>query len=75
MSITLAAAVEYAIFTVRKVGANVGKRAMEAKTASAKKTYQSPSLKALGKVADLTRTGLTNPGGDGKEGSVASMGV
>jgi hypothetical protein len=40
-----------------------------------KQTYTQPHLEAIGSVADLTRTGATNPGGDGKEGSVASQGV
>jgi hypothetical protein len=39
-----------------------------------KQPYTQPHLEAIGSVADLTRTGLTQPGGDGKEGSVASMG-
>jgi hypothetical protein len=39
-----------------------------------KQPYVRPELKMLGSVADLTRTGATNPGGDGKEGSVASQG-
>jgi hypothetical protein len=40
-----------------------------------KKVYASPSLKKWGKVADLTQTGQTNPGGDGKQGSAASQGT
>jgi hypothetical protein len=40
-----------------------------------KQPYVRPELNVLGSVADLTRTGLTNPGGDGKSGSVASQGV
>jgi hypothetical protein len=35
-----------------------------------KKAYTSPSLKEWGKVADLTKTGETQPGGDGKGGSI-----
>jgi hypothetical protein len=35
-----------------------------------KKTYETPKLVDLGTVADLTRTGLTNPSTDGKSGSV-----
>ena len=38
-------------------------------------TYKAPKLVTLGSVADLTKTGLTNPGADAKQGSVASMGV
>jgi hypothetical protein len=34
------------------------------------RTYQAPKLVDLGKVADLTQVGLTNPGGDAKSGSV-----
>jgi hypothetical protein len=40
-----------------------------------KKAYTSPSLKKWGKVAELTQTGLTNPGDDGKAGSRPSSGV
>lgn len=40
-----------------------------------KRLYVRPELKVLGSVADLTRTGLTHPGGDGKSGSVASRGA
>ena len=32
--------------------------------------YQKPELTVLGKIEDLTQTGLTNPGNDGKDGSV-----
>jgi hypothetical protein len=39
-----------------------------------KQLYVRPELNVLGSVADLTRTGQTNPGGDGKSGSVASQG-
>lgn len=39
-----------------------------------KKEYVQPSIEDHGKVADLTATGLTNPGGDAKDGSVASEG-
>ena len=35
-----------------------------------KRLYVRPELKTLGSVADLTHTGTTNPGGDGKSGSV-----
>ncbi len=35
-----------------------------------KKAYTSPELKALGSVADLTRTGLSQDGGDAKRGSI-----
>jgi hypothetical protein len=35
-----------------------------------KRLYVRPELKVLGSVADLTRTGGTNPGVDGKGGSV-----
>jgi hypothetical protein len=34
------------------------------------KSYETPKLVTLGSVADLTQTGLTNPGGDLKQGSV-----
>ena len=36
--------------------------------------YQEPKLDAWGSVADLTETGLTNPGTDGKVGSRPSEG-
>lgn len=39
-----------------------------------KKTYSAPQLESWGNVSDLTQTGLTNPGGDMKQGSVASQG-
>ena len=40
-----------------------------------KKEYRKPEIKAWGTVADLTATGLTNPGNDAKSGSVLhSMG-
>ena len=35
-----------------------------------KKAYTSPTVKRWGTIADLTRTGLTNKGSDGKVGSV-----
>jgi hypothetical protein len=37
--------------------------------------YQAPKLDEWGTVADLTETGLTNPGEDGKAGSRPSEGV
>lgn len=40
-----------------------------------KNQYTKPIVRVLGSVSDLTRTGETNPGGDGKTGSVASNGV
>ncbi len=40
-----------------------------------KKAYVSPAIEDFGQVADLTATGATNPGGDAKQGSVASRGV
>jgi hypothetical protein len=40
-----------------------------------KHQYTRPSVKLLGSVSDLTRTGLTTPATDGKGGSVASQGV
>ena len=42
---------------------------------SDKKAYTSPSLKKWGKVADLTQTGLTQPGPDAKDGSSSSTGT
>ena len=39
-----------------------------------KTPYTEPHLKKIGSIADLTLTGQTEPGGDGKDGSVASMG-
>ena len=39
-----------------------------------KKGYTPPTLKTWGTVRDLTQTGKTNPGGDGKSGSAASKG-
>lgn len=41
---------------------------------TAKALYIRPELTIWGKVEDLTLTGGSTPGGDGKEGSVASMG-
>ena len=40
-----------------------------------KQPYVRPELHQLGSVADLTRTGGTNPGEDGKSGSVSSKGI
>ena len=40
-----------------------------------KSPYVQPELKRLGAVADLTKTGRTNPGFDAKAGSVNSRGV
>jgi hypothetical protein len=39
------------------------------------KDYTAPELEEFGTVADLTETGLTRPGDDAKDGSVASQGV
>jgi hypothetical protein len=39
-----------------------------------KKSYTPPKLKKWGTVADLTKTGRTMPGADGKSGSAASRG-
>ncbi len=38
------------------------------------KKYTKPELTDLGSVTDVTQTGLTNPGGDGKQGSSPSQG-
>ena len=35
-----------------------------------KKTYTQPQLETLGSVVEVTQTGQTNPGDDGKSGSV-----
>lgn len=43
-------------------------------TLKEKKVYKKPEIKVWGSVKDLTKTGLTHPGGDGKIGSVPSMG-
>lgn len=40
-----------------------------------KKAYHSPEITDLGAVADLTQTGLTNPGSDAKDGSRPSQGA
>ena len=42
---------------------------------SEKKSYVAPTLTCWGTVIDLTKTGLTNSGDDGKVGSVASRGA
>jgi hypothetical protein len=42
---------------------------------NSKKEYRKPSIEDFGAVTELTATGLTNPGGDGKSGSVNSNGV
>jgi hypothetical protein len=39
-----------------------------------KQPYTQPRLETIGAIADFTRTGITNPGGDGKTGSAASKG-
>jgi hypothetical protein len=38
------------------------------------KDYKEPEIRDLGTVTDLTKTGLTNPGGDAKGGSQPSNG-
>lgn len=38
------------------------------------KPYSTPSLNEWGTVTELTQTGLTNPGDDGKAGSRPSSG-
>jgi hypothetical protein len=40
-----------------------------------KRTYETPKLVNLGTVADLTLVGMTNPGGDGRGGSVNPPGL
>jgi hypothetical protein len=42
--------------------------------AEQKKTYEKPELTKLGTLTDLTKTGLTRPGADNKQGSVLSQG-
>jgi hypothetical protein len=39
-----------------------------------KKQYEKPAISNWGTVADLTKTGRTQPGDDGKGGSAASQG-
>ena len=39
-----------------------------------KKAYSKPELAELGSVTNMTQTGLTNPGADGKQGSRPSQG-
>jgi hypothetical protein len=39
-----------------------------------KRSYVRPAIEDFGNVVDLTATGLTNPGGDAKQGSVLSPG-
>jgi hypothetical protein len=39
-----------------------------------KKQYEAPQIRDWGTVSELTATGLTNPGDDAKDGSVASQG-
>lgn len=39
-----------------------------------KSEYSKPEISELGKVTELTQTGLTNPGADGKSGSAPSQG-
>ncbi len=39
-----------------------------------KTPYTQPQLTTLGNVTDLTQTGQTHPGEDGKSGSAASQG-
>lgn len=40
-----------------------------------KKVYKTPEFSGFGSVTDVTQTGLTNPGDDGKAGSRPSSGV
>ena len=44
---------------------------MKDTAASTKKAYIAPSVKQWGTVADLTKTGQTHEGEDGKMGSIA----
>lgn len=46
----------------------------EGEEAMEKKAYTPPKLNKWGTVADLTKTGNTMPGTDGKGGSAASTG-
>ena len=39
-----------------------------------RRPYKAPTVQDWGNVKDLTSTGSTDPGADGKGGSVASMG-
>jgi hypothetical protein len=39
-----------------------------------KKDYRTPEIRDWGTVTDVTQTGRTNPGGDGKTGSRPSQG-
>ena len=43
-------------------------------TVDRKKEYKKPEFTELGSVIDVTQTGLTNPGDDGKAGSRPSQG-
>jgi hypothetical protein len=40
-----------------------------------KQEYTTPEIRDWGTVSQLTQTGLTQPGGDAKSGSVASQGI
>lgn len=42
----------------------------DTKKAAPRKVYVAPEIKRLGTIADLTRTGLTHEGDDGKIGSI-----
>lgn len=43
--------------------------------AEQREQYEEPKVEEWGSVTDLTQTGGTNPGGDGKSGSVDSQGT
>jgi hypothetical protein len=47
---------------------------MEKEQTATKRAYRRPQLKNWGTVVQLTQTGLTHPGGDGKVGSATSEG-
>jgi hypothetical protein len=56
------------------IASRVARKEVNDMSSGEKKDYTSPTLKTWGKVRDLTQTGRTHPGGDGKDGSSASSG-
>ncbi len=53
---------------------SLSKGVIQMREGKGKKQYDTPELQDWGTVRELTATGMTNPGGDAKQGSVLSRG-
>jgi hypothetical protein len=67
-------ALEKRAYHPRTSRAQKTQRATEGFRVMDKKDYTTPELRTWGTVTDLTQTGKTNPGADGKSGSRPSQG-